>query len=75
MVDAIFLPSKEAQGKVRQSQGRAASNNFANARKLILGSIGTPLNHLSVKATGVAETYKVTCFTWFRFEKLLFTML
>ena len=24
----IFLPPKEAQGKVRQSQGRAAANNF-----------------------------------------------
>ena len=32
----IFLPPKEAQGKVRQSQGRAPAN------KLILGSIGTP---------------------------------
>ena len=41
----IFLPPKEAQGKVRQSQGRAPANNFA----LILGSIGTPLDHLSVK--------------------------
>ena len=40
-----FWPPKGAQGKVRQSQGRAAANNFAfraNARKLILGSIGTP---------------------------------
>ena len=52
----IFLPPKEAQGKVRQSQGRAPANNFAfsryfraNARKLILGSIGTPLDHLSDK--------------------------
>ena len=35
----ILLPPKEAQGKVRQSQGRAAANNFA---ELILGSIGTP---------------------------------
>ena len=25
----IFLPPKEAQAKVRQSQGRAAANNFA----------------------------------------------
>ena len=25
----FFLPPKEAQGKVRQSQGRAAANNFA----------------------------------------------
>ena len=34
MVDAIFffLPPKEAQGKVRQSQGRAAANNFAFLR-------------------------------------------
>ena len=48
----IFLPPKEAQGKVGQSQGRAPTNNFAfsrYARKLILGSIGTPLDHLSVK--------------------------
>ena len=47
----IFLLPKEAQGKVRQSQGRAPANNFAfraNAWKLILGSIGTPLDHLSV---------------------------
>ena len=44
-----FLPPKEAQGKVRQSQGRAAAKNFAFSRKLILGSIGTPLDHLSVK--------------------------
>ena len=42
----IFLPPKEAQGKVRQSQGRAEANNFAFSR---LGSIGTPLDHLSVK--------------------------
>ena len=45
----IFLPPKEVQGKVRQSQGRAVANNFlsfrANAQKLILGSIGTPLDH------------------------------
>ena len=39
----IFLPPKEVQGKVRQSQGRTAANNFALARKLILGSMGTPL--------------------------------
>ena len=32
MVDANFLPPKEAQGKVRQSQGRAAANNFAFSR-------------------------------------------
>ena len=25
----IFLPPKEVQGKVTQSQGRAAANNFA----------------------------------------------
>ena len=25
----IFLPPKEAQGKVRQSQGMAPANNFA----------------------------------------------
>ena len=24
----IFLPPKEAQGKVKQSRGRAAANNF-----------------------------------------------
>ena len=47
----IFLTPKEAQGKIRQSQGRAAAKNFAfNARKLILGSIGTPLDHLSLIA-------------------------
>ena len=41
MVDAIFfLPPKEAQGKVRQSQGRAVANNFAHR---------DPLDHLSVK--------------------------
>ena len=34
----IFLPPKEAQGKVRQSQGRPAANIFAFS----LGSIGTP---------------------------------
>ena len=28
----IFLPPKEAQGKVRQSQGRAAANSFAFSR-------------------------------------------
>ena len=28
----IFLPPKEAQGKVRQSQGRAVANNFAFLR-------------------------------------------
>ena len=28
----IFLPPKEAQGKVRQSQERAAANNFAFLR-------------------------------------------
>ena len=47
----FFLPPKEAQGKVRQSQGRATANNFGfrvNAQKLILGSIGTPLDHLGV---------------------------
>ena len=34
MVDAIFLPQwpKEAQGKVRQSQERAAANNIAFSR-------------------------------------------
>ena len=42
MVDAnFFLPPKVAQGKVRQSHGRAVDNNIA--------SIGTPLDHLSVK--------------------------
>ena len=39
----MFLPPKEAQGKVRQGQGRAAAKTFENARKLILGSIGNPL--------------------------------
>ena len=29
----IFLPPKEAQGKVRQSQGKAAANNFALTRE------------------------------------------
>ena len=28
----IVLPPKEAQGKVRQSQGRAPANNFALSR-------------------------------------------
>ena len=28
----IFLPPKDAQGKVRQSQGRAPANNFAFLR-------------------------------------------
>ena len=28
----IFLPPKEAQGKVRQSQGKAPANNFAFSR-------------------------------------------
>ena len=33
MVDAkFFLPPKEAQGKVRQSQGMGAANNFAFSR-------------------------------------------
>ena len=48
----IFLPPKEAQGKVRQSQGRLRPITLrfrAKARKLILESIGTPLDHLSVK--------------------------
>ena len=31
----IFLPPKEAQGEVRQSQGRAAANNFAFLRSSI----------------------------------------
>ena len=41
----IFLPLKEAQGKVRQVREglRPISLRFhANARKLILGSIGAP---------------------------------
>ena len=38
----FFLPPKEAQGKVRQSQGRAAANNFA-----FIGN--PPLDHLRVK--------------------------
>ena len=32
MVDANFLPPKVAQGKVRQSQGRAAANNVVFSR-------------------------------------------
>ena len=47
----IFLPPKEAQGKVRQSQEGLWPITLRfrdNARKLILGSIGTPLDHLSV---------------------------
>ena len=28
----IFVPPKEAEGKVRQSQGRAAAKNFAFSR-------------------------------------------
>ena len=51
MVDTNFLPPKDAQGKVRQNQGRAVANNFA-LRKLILGSIETPLDHLSLKLGG-----------------------
>ena len=61
----FFLPPKEAQGKVRQSQGRAAANNFAfraNARKLILESIGTPLDHLSVKASSFINTCMVVVY-------------
>ena len=46
MVDAFFfLPPKEAQGKVRQNQGRAAVNNFAFSRT------PPPLDHLSVNIT------------------------
>ena len=52
MVNAIFfLPPKEAQGKVRQSQGRAAANNFVFSRfraKTDLRVHGTPLDHLRV---------------------------
>ena len=29
----FFLPPKEALGRVRQSQGRVAANNFAFSRK------------------------------------------
>ena len=32
MVDANFLPPKKRKVKVRQSQGRAAANNFAFSR-------------------------------------------
>ena len=32
MVDANFLPPKEAQCKVTQSQGRAAAKNFSFSR-------------------------------------------
>ena len=49
MVDANFLPPKdmkEAQGKVRQSQGRAAANSFAFSRVRVHRD---PLDHLSVK--------------------------
>ena len=59
MVDAFFfLPPKEAQGKVRQGSPspdqvrermRPITLRFlANSRKLILDSIGTPLDLLSV---------------------------
>ena len=55
----IFLPPKEAQGKVRQSlrEGlRPITLRFrVNARKLILGSIGTPLDHLSVKQNQIIK--------------------
>ena len=46
MVDAIFLPPKEAQPKVRQSHKFPRFRN--NARKLILGPYRTPFDHLSV---------------------------
>ena len=35
--------------KVMEGQWKITSRFRANARKLILGSIGTPLDHLSVK--------------------------
>ena len=49
----IFLPPKEAQGKldkVREGLRPITLRFRANARKLILGSIGTPLDHLSVNS-------------------------
>ena len=48
----IFLPPKEAQGKVRQSQGRAAANNFAFLRlraKTDFSVHMDPSDHLNVK--------------------------
>ena len=45
---STFLPPKEAQGKVRQSQGRAAANNFAFSRADFRVH-RDPLDHLSVK--------------------------
>ena len=53
MVDANFLPPKEAQGKVRQSQGRAATNNFAKTDFRVHRD---PLDHLSVL------TIKIVCY-------------
>ena len=50
----LFLPPKEAQPKVRQvMEGRQklTLRFHANARKLTLGSLGTPLDHFSVKET------------------------
>ena len=43
----IFLPPKETQGKVRQSQERAVANNFAFSR------VRDPLDHLSVNPSYV----------------------
>ena len=61
----IFLPPKEAQGKVidKVIEGlRPITLRFrANARKLILGSIGTPLDHLSVKFLSFFYCFKVSC--------------
>ena len=55
----IFLPPKEAQGKVRQSQGRAPANNFAFSRQHAKTEIRVhrdpPLDHLSVSVTKITE--------------------
>ena len=56
----IFLPPEEAQGKVRQSQGRAAANNFAFLHwcaKTDFRVHRDPLDHLSVKGSQLGAVY------------------
>ena len=57
MVDANFLPPKEAQGRVRQSQGKAAANNFRCA-KTDFRVHRDPLDHLKVLTIAYSKIIK-----------------
>ena len=62
MVDAIFFFCHQKKRKVKLDKVREGLRPItlrfrANARKLILGSIGTPLDHLSIK--GALDKYNI----------------